>query len=118
MEQKGDHPLTIKELLSVGGLRIERALQAVQKIQEGLLELNAELGTEKTEIVKPDLSVLTQRQREIFELMGQKVPIGTIAKRLGLSVRTVEAHRNTIRLRLKLSNARELIKFAVSQTKE
>ena len=119
MERKGVHPLTIiKELLSVGGLRIERALQAVQKIQEGLLELNDELGTDKTDIVKRDLSVLTKRQREIFELMGQKVPLGTIAKQLRLSMRTVEAHRNTMRLRLKLSNAKELTKFAVSQTKE
>ena len=106
--------MTITELLSVGGLRIERALQAVQKIQEGLSELNVELGTDKTAIVTRDLSVLTRRQREIFELMGQKVPIAAIAKRLKLSQRTVEAHRNTIRLRLNLSNAGELNKFAVS----
>jgi DNA-binding NarL/FixJ family response regulator len=56
---------------------------------------------------------LTDREFEIYRLIGQGVSTRDIAKQLHLSVKTVEVHRLNIKTKLKLSTASELIHHAV-----
>ena len=56
---------------------------------------------------------LSDREFEIFQLIGQGENTRDIAKKLGLSVKTVEVHRLNIKSKLKLTTASELIHFAV-----
>jgi len=56
---------------------------------------------------------LSGREFEIFQLIGQGENTRDIAKKLGLSVKTVEVHRLNIKSKLKLTTASELIHFAV-----
>ena len=56
---------------------------------------------------------LSDREFEIFQLIGQGENTRDIAKKLGLSVKTVEVHRLNIKGKLKLATAAELIHFAV-----
>lgn len=105
------------ELLREAGLRVQRIRQSAQKIEEGIIELCAELGQVKltqppAEKAAHDLSGLTARQSEIFKLMALDLGTEEIAKRLGLERKTVEAHQNTIRLGLKFATADELREFA------
>jgi DNA-binding NarL/FixJ family response regulator len=56
---------------------------------------------------------LSDRQLEVFELIGQGATTPGIAKALRLSVKTIETHRKHIKAKLGLRNATELMRQAV-----
>lgn len=56
---------------------------------------------------------LTDREFEVFQLIGQGLGTREIATRLHLSVKTVEVHRVNIKQRLALKTATELVRYAV-----
>jgi DNA-binding CsgD family transcriptional regulator len=55
---------------------------------------------------------LTKRELQIFRLLGARFRTKRIAADLGLSIRTVEAHRESIRHKLGLRDARSLFDYA------
>ena len=59
------------------------------------------------------LDVLTPRQREILQLVAEGHTSKAIAQRLGVSFKTVEAHRAQIMERLNLHDLAGLVRFAV-----
>jgi DNA-binding NarL/FixJ family response regulator len=59
------------------------------------------------------LEALTPRQREILQLVAEGNTSKEIAERLGLSFKTVEAHRAQIMERLNLQDVTALVRFAV-----
>jgi len=56
---------------------------------------------------------LSDREFEVFQLIGQGVGTRDIAGRLYLSVKTVEVHRANIKQKLQLATAMELVRYAV-----
>jgi DNA-binding NarL/FixJ family response regulator len=58
-------------------------------------------------------SVLTDREFEIFELIGKGHEVREISEALGVSPKTVETHRTNIKEKLKLKNARQVARLAV-----
>lgn len=61
--------------------------------------------------------LLTPRESEILSALGRGESSKQIARRLGLSVRTVDAHRQSIKRRLGIEGQAELIKYAVEHTR-
>ncbi|HVX15199.1 MAG TPA: response regulator transcription factor [Pirellulales bacterium] len=59
------------------------------------------------------LEQLTDREIEVFEMIGQGLTSREIAERLDLSPKTVETHREHLKEKLGLKNASELTKHAV-----
>ena len=59
------------------------------------------------------LGALTPRQREVLQLVAEGLTSKEVAERLGLSFKTVEAHRAQIMERLGLENLTGLVRFAV-----
>jgi DNA-binding NarL/FixJ family response regulator len=59
------------------------------------------------------VSLLTDREFEIFELIGKGHEVREISDALGLSPKTVETHRTNIKEKLKLKNARQVARLAV-----
>jgi len=59
------------------------------------------------------LEVLTDREFEIFQLIGEGESTAQIAKKLHLSPKTVAVHYANIRRKLKLASYPDLIRFAV-----
>jgi len=57
--------------------------------------------------------MLSDRQLEIFEMVGRGFDSHNIAEKLGLSAKTVDAHKANIRQKLGLASARELLMEAV-----
>jgi DNA-binding NarL/FixJ family response regulator len=57
--------------------------------------------------------VLTPRQREILQLIAEGHSTKDIGFRLGLSVKTVEAHRAQIMERLGTHDIAGLVRFAI-----
>ena len=56
---------------------------------------------------------LSPRELEVFELIGNGRSTRDIAEQLGLSVHTIETHREKLRAKLLLRNGRELTQAAV-----
>jgi DNA-binding NarL/FixJ family response regulator len=59
------------------------------------------------------LDVLTPRQQEVLKLVAQGWSTKKIAAQLGLSVKTVEAHRSSIMDRLNIRDLAGVVRFAV-----
>lgn len=64
------------------------------------------------------VAALSDREMQVFELIGHGLTTRVIAERLKLSVHTVESHRENIRLKLQLRNGTELLRQAVLWTVE
>lgn len=59
--------------------------------------------------------VLTSRQREVLQLLGEGYSTKNISARLGMSHKTVESHRRQIMNRLGIHNIADLTKYAVRE---
>jgi DNA-binding CsgD family transcriptional regulator len=74
----------------------------------------ADMKSAKREtITHPKLEQLTFRQREILQLVAKGQNTKQIAGLLGISVKTVEAHRLQLMRRLKIDNVPGLVRFAI-----
>jgi len=62
--------------------------------------------------------LLTPRESEILSAIGRGESSKQIARELGLSVRTVDAHRQSIKRRLGIEGQAELIRYAVEHTRQ
>jgi DNA-binding NarL/FixJ family response regulator len=68
----------------------------------------------KAAVPSDNASLLSDRELEIFELIGRALSTRQIARRLRVSVSTVETHRSHIKEKLGLHNATELVHAAAS----
>ena len=64
------------------------------------------------------VDVLSDRELEVFQLLGQGLTVREVAERLFISVKTVEAHREHIKQRLHFKSSAELLRFAIQYTLE
>jgi DNA-binding NarL/FixJ family response regulator len=62
---------------------------------------------------KDPVQTLSNRELEVFEMIGNAMTTQQIARKLNLSPKTIEAHREKIKSKLNLSNAAELNRRAV-----
>jgi two-component system, NarL family, response regulator NreC len=58
-------------------------------------------------------SLLTNREREVFQLVAEGLKASAIADRLYISVRTVETHRAHITAKLGLRGQNEVVRYAI-----
>lgn len=56
---------------------------------------------------------LSDRELEVFELIGQGLTTRQVAENLDLSPKTVETYRENLKVKLKVSNANQLVRAAV-----
>ena len=57
--------------------------------------------------------VLSDRELEVFQLLGQGLTVRQIAENLYISVKTVEAHREHIKQKMKFSSSSDLLRYAI-----
>ena len=84
-----------------------------EKIASKMLRRMVSGGIDASEF---PLDRLSDREFEVFELIGQGMQTRQIAEQLHLSVKTIEAHREHIKHKLSLDSATELLKYAVQWT--
>ncbi|MBM4142861.1 MAG: response regulator transcription factor [Lentisphaerae bacterium] len=97
-------------------------LRAIRKVLDGGLFVSDGIATRmlktyvsegSAERSRRGVESLSDRELEVFELIGRGVPTREIARRLRLSVKTVETYRTHIKNKLNISNAAELVQRAV-----
>ena len=62
---------------------------------------------------KPLIDRLTDREIEVFQLIGKGLSSGEIADQLNISVKTIGTYRERIKEKLSLKHGAELVKYAV-----
>jgi DNA-binding NarL/FixJ family response regulator len=68
------------------------------------------------EILKTSVfSILTQREREVLQLMAEGKSTKQIASMLNISTKTIETHRQHITNKLNINNVAELTKYAIRE---
>lgn len=94
---------------------IRQVIDALRQILRGEIYLSPEMAkilvqraAHGTSIDDDPANVLTNRELEIFELIGRGTTTQQIAGKLLLSPRTVETHRKNIKKKLNLANGAQL----------
>jgi DNA-binding NarL/FixJ family response regulator len=99
---------------------IEQVLVAIRRVMTGEIFLSdkmkskmlQQMATGRTKQVLSPIEALTDRELEVFRLIGEGKSTRQIAADLHLSVRTVEAYREYIKAKLNLKNSTELVQHA------
>jgi DNA-binding NarL/FixJ family response regulator len=60
------------------------------------------------------LATLTDRELEVFDLIGRGLSTAAIAEQIGVSIKTIETYRSNIKTKLNLKDATDLIRFAAT----
>jgi DNA-binding NarL/FixJ family response regulator len=69
-------------------------------------------GGQKVEGATPT-DILTDRELEVFQLLGEGHSVRQIAENLFVSVKTVEAHRENIKKKMNFQTSNELLRYAI-----
>jgi DNA-binding NarL/FixJ family response regulator len=94
---------------------------ALKRVSAGEIYLSARMTnrmldhvlTDKIEVHRSPIESLSNRELEVFEMIGKGMATKQIAARLGLSPKTIETYREHIKQKLSLTNATELTRSAV-----
>lgn len=100
---------------------IEKMMEAIRKVLRGELYVSERVSANivkrfvdgKADGMSSPEELLSDRELEVFQLIGQGFATRQIAEQLHVSIKTVEAYRANIKEKLNLKNATELIKHAV-----
>ena len=79
-------------------------------------KLLRKLAGSNGDAINTPIGNLTDREFEVFHLIGQGNKPSRIAKRMHLSVKTVETYIARIKEKLDLANAAELLEYAIKWT--
>lgn len=87
-------------------------LAAIGAVSSGGTFYSADIA-QKLLLPREDSADLTPRELEVLKFMVEGMNNKSMAKEMNISVRTVEAHRLSIRRKLKIDSAVGLLKYAV-----
>lgn len=101
----------------------KKLMAAIRKVLTGQIYVSEKMSARileffsgrRTEVASP-IEKLSDREFEVFQLIGQGKGTRDIADYLHLSVKTVEVHRANIKEKLKLKSAMDLVREAVRWT--
>jgi DNA-binding NarL/FixJ family response regulator len=87
------------------------SIYASKKMTDHILSLFVDGPRDHTE---SPLRTLTDREIEVFQLIGEGLSISEIGVRLHLSVKTIGTYRERIKEKLNLKNSTELLRYALN----
>ncbi len=104
----------------------QNVLEALDRILSGGVYLGARVAGLLLERVlhpskgpsRPGVESLTNRELEVLSLIGTGLSSDSIAARLSLSVKTIEAHRGNIRSKMGLEAGDSLLELAIRYTRD
>lgn len=74
-----------------------------------------ELRSNSRETTKQSVSALTPREREVIKLLAEGNSVKKVADMLGLSAKTVEAHKFNLMRKLDIHNKAQLVTYAIQK---
>jgi DNA-binding NarL/FixJ family response regulator len=102
-----------------------KILEAIRLVLSGKMFLSPEVSDEilsrmlgKPKATLRSIDVLSDRELQVFELVGQGYSTRQIAEFLGLDGKTVETYRSRIKEKLEIKDASELLRRAIAWNRE
>jgi DNA-binding NarL/FixJ family response regulator len=100
---------------------IDRLIQAIRHVLAGKIYASEAVSQQLlaslqrgTPTPEGPIGGLTDREIQVFELIGRGLGTAGIADRLGVSVKTIETYRSNIKTKLNLRDAAALVRYAAS----
>jgi DNA-binding NarL/FixJ family response regulator len=98
---------------------IRKVIHAVRQVLRGEIYLSPQMASQllhRAAVGEPldhnPIETLSNRELEVFEMIGQGMNTQQIARKLGLSPSTVETHRKKIKTKLNVQNSAQLSRAA------
>ncbi len=98
----------------------ENVMTAIRMVLQGSIYLSADMHERmlsqfagKSNRDTSPIDVLSDREFEVFRLIGDGLETREIAKRLTLSIKTIETYKSHLKAKLNLNSSTELIQRAV-----
>lgn len=100
---------------------VDNLLAAIRQVLDGTLYLSPKISarlltsllSSKSRTSTSPIGELTDREFEVFQLIGKGSTTQQIATQLGISPKTVDVHRTHIREKLNIADSTALMRFAV-----
>jgi DNA-binding NarL/FixJ family response regulator len=104
----------------------QQIIEAIREILAGKLYLSPAMSEKLVRLSvdggknldRSPIDALTDRELQVFRLIGAGVKTQAIADQLHVSIKTVETHRERIKKKLDLKDANDLVRAAVLWVKE
>ena len=100
----------------------DELVEAIRTVMSGQTYISPAIGdmiireyTSKEDEHKSVFSVLSQREREVLQLLSEGKTTKQIGRRLQISPKTVEAHRLRVMDKLEIDNVAQLTKYAIQE---
>ena len=94
----------VKAIRHVLGGRVYLSQRMTDRLLSGMVDANHE---------RRDIDSLSNRELQVFEMIGQGVATSQMAEQLNLSIKTIETHQAHIKKKLGLGSAHELNQRAI-----
>ena len=94
----------IRAIRQVLSGKVYLSQQMTDRLLSGMVDANGE---------KRDIDSLSNRELQVFELIGEGVSSSQIAEQLNLSIKTIETHQAHIKKKLGIGSAHELNQRAI-----
>ena len=99
----------------------ETVMLAIRKVLNGQIYLSERMAGRLLsrfadgvpETAGSPIQSLSDRELEVFELIGRGLSTRQIGEKLHVSIKTIESHREHIKEKLKLDSSRELMRYAM-----
>ena len=123
-----DEALYVERVLRAGGRGYimkeeggKKIAQAIRQVLDGQIYVSEKMSAKILEIFSghgadvaaSPVEKLTDREFDVFQLIGQGLATKQMADKLHLSTKTIEVHRANIKAKLGLGSMAELIRYAV-----
>ncbi len=101
---------------------LEKIITAIRRVLSGNIYVSDAMAARmlqqqvrgKTSIMESPVKDLSDRELEVFQLIGEWKKTGEIAQELHLSIKTIEYYREQIKRKLNLKNSAELVQHATA----
>lgn len=105
---------------------VDKVMEAIRRIRAGKVFVSERVAAQMlSQVVDGNdpskdspVDSLSDRELEIVTMIGNGTPTREIAKRLSISIKTVESHRAHIKDKLSLTNATQLVQWCVRWVEE
>ncbi|MEX2215933.1 MAG: response regulator transcription factor [Phycisphaeraceae bacterium] len=105
------------------GQAIDRIVEAVRQVARGGYYLSSDVASRALKLAlvgnaapapsSSPVDLLSDRELQVFELLGQGMTVNGIADKLFLSPKTIETYRAHLKLKLNLANSSALLRHAM-----
>ena len=100
---------------------LSQLLEAIDALREGKAYVSPSVASHVVQAINTGddtsgpLSVLTDRERQVLQLIAEGLSSKEVAAQLGFSVKTAEAHRSSLMSKLGIHKTSALVRFAIRE---